>query len=209
MIQPDLNDYALRKRNILRPTHSVPSSPPGSSAVELRLIAEVLRKDRKSTAEFVSLCADWVYPFVRSRLSPEAAEDMVQEIVLTGWQKLPNFRGDSSLRRWLLGIAHHKVEDHYRKRLQEALVQEEDGQSEPAAVAEFVERSEAAERREQVERVLEMLPELYRLALIWRYREGRSIREIAQQTGKTEKSIERLMARARESFKRSWNDATF
>jgi len=45
------------------------------------------------------------------------------------------------------------------------------------------------------------------LALLWRYRDGRSIREMADFTGKTEKAMERLLARAREHFRRRWNDA--
>jgi DNA-directed RNA polymerase specialized sigma24 family protein len=44
------------------------------------------------------------------------------------------------------------------------------------------------------------------LALIWQYRDEKSIREMAQLTGKTEKAMERLLSRARESFKRRWND---
>jgi len=206
VIRPSKNDYALRA-GFLRPADSI-SPPPGTLEDEQRLIAEVLKKDRKSTAEFVSLCADCVYPFVKNRVRPEITDDLVQEILLAAWQKLSSFRGDSSLRQWLLGIAHHKVQDHYRKRIQEGLVQEEADHSQQQAVAEFEERLEAGDRREQFDRVLKLLPDLYRVALIWRYRDGHSIREIARETGKTEKSIERLLARARESFKRSWNDAT-
>src|SRR4051794_31773669 len=84
-----------------------------------RLVSAVLRKDRKATAEFVSLCADSVYPFVRWRLVPriEAIEDLMQEILMAAWQRLPDFRGEAPLRSWFLGIARHKVEDYYRKRI--------------------------------------------------------------------------------------------
>jgi DNA-directed RNA polymerase specialized sigma24 family protein len=43
--------------------------------------------------------------------------------------------------------------------------------------------------------------------LLWRYLENRSVREMAQLAGKTEKAIERLLARAREQFRRRWNRA--
>ncbi|HKW25639.1 MAG TPA: sigma factor, partial [Terriglobales bacterium] len=97
------------------------STQPGK-ADDQNLVAEVLAKDRKATAEFVARCADCVYPFVRRRLLPNTAmaEDLVQEIVLAAWQNLSGFRGDSDLRAWVLGIARHKVEDHYRKRLRQA-----------------------------------------------------------------------------------------
>ncbi len=61
--------------------------------------------------------------------------------------------------------------------------------------------------QKKAQRVLASLPEAYCLALLWRYQEERSAREMAQLTGKTEKAIERLLARAREHFKRRWNHA--
>src|SRR5436305_13093109 len=59
-----------------------------------RLISEVLRKDRKATAEFVARCTDYVYPFVYHRVMPrtEVVEDLTQEILLAAWQSLLNFR---------------------------------------------------------------------------------------------------------------------
>ena len=70
---------------------------------EVELVAAVLRKDRKATAEFVSLCSDWIYPFVCRRLLPRAemVEDLMQEILISAWQNLANFRGDARLRAWL------------------------------------------------------------------------------------------------------------
>jgi RNA polymerase sigma-70 factor (ECF subfamily) len=91
--------------------------PAGEASVsyDKRLVAEVLAKDHKATAEFVVLCADAVYPFVRRRLMPNTAsvDDLTQEILLTAWQNLEGFRGDSRLRTWILGITRHKVEDYY------------------------------------------------------------------------------------------------
>jgi DNA-directed RNA polymerase specialized sigma24 family protein len=58
----------------------------------------------------------------------------------------------------------------------------------------------------RVQTILADLPEAYGLALIWRYRDNRSLREMTELTGKTEKAMERLLARARESFRRRWNN---
>ena len=54
--------------------------------------------------------------------------------------------------------------------------------------------------------VLESLPERYRAALLWRYWERRSAQEMATQTGRSAKAIERLLARARQQFRRGWKD---
>ncbi len=175
------------------------------------LVAAVLHKDRKATAEFVERYADAVYSYVRSRVvpRPEAADDLVQEVFLAAWQSLKAFRGDASLRQWILGIARHKVEDYYRRRLRQLEIPESEGDSELeiAVVPRFEEELDRALQREKVRQVLATLPESYGLALLWRYQEDRSAREMAEMTGKTEKAIERLLARARESFRRSWEHA--
>src|SRR5438094_3564228 len=88
------------------------------------LAAAILRKDRKATAEWVSLYADSVYTYVRRRLVPRAdrVDDVVQEVFLAAWESLGQFegKGNSSLGSWLLGIARHKVEDYYRRCLRQA-----------------------------------------------------------------------------------------
>jgi RNA polymerase sigma-70 factor (ECF subfamily) len=177
----------------------------------MRLVAEVLRKDRKATAEFVSRYTDSVYSYVRRRVMPrtEVAEDLLQEVFVAAWQGLKNYRGDASLRNWLLGIARHKVDDYYRKRLRtfDWPDSEDESVAEPSVIPIYEEQIDRALLQNKTQRVLASLPEAYGLVLLWRYQEGRSAREIAQLIGKTEKAIERMLARAREHFKRRWNDA--
>lgn len=187
-------------------THVASGGPAKSQEAEL--VSAVLRKDRKATAEFVSLCSDWIYPFVRRRLSPrtEMIEDLMQEILISAWQNLATFRRDVELRGWVIGIARHKVDDYYRKRIRELAIDENDLETEAALSPRMEEKLEAAAEQERVERTLAQLPEAYGLALIWRYRDGKSLREMAEVIGRTEKAMERLLARARESFKKRWND---
>ena len=102
-----------------------PAEPPVGPELlseDAQLVAAVLRKDRKATAEFVSRFADPLYRYVRSRLAPrtDLVEDLVQEVFLAAWQHLDGFRAASSLHGWLMGIARHKVEDYYRGVLRQA-----------------------------------------------------------------------------------------
>lgn len=194
------------------PAAPVPPRPPAGGGLpdESRLVAAVLRKDRKATAQFVARYADPVYAYVRHRLAPRAdlAEDIVQEVFLAALASLERFRGASSLRSWLLGIARHKVEDYYRERLREP---------EPLGGAEDLEPpderpllDEAIDRQRmqaKTQDVLRQLPEAYAAVLLWRYWEGRSVGEIAAATVKTDKSVERLLARARARFRALWEQA--
>ncbi|MGH8209441.1 MAG: RNA polymerase sigma factor, partial [Steroidobacteraceae bacterium] len=174
------------------------------------LVDEVLRKDRKATAELVARHADDVYDYVKRRLAGrvDLVEDVVQETFLAAWGSLAGFQGEAPLRIWLLGIARHKVADHYRRRLRE-IVQWADDDS---AVAEAVECPDPVEElsRHEVGRrareVLAELPERYGLILTWRYWQQRTVRQMAIETGGSEKAVEQLLARARTAFKKRWNE---
>ena len=173
------------------------------------LVAAVLKKDRKASAEFVARFADGIYSYLRSRLAPryDHVEDLVQETFLAAWGNLSRYESSGSLRSWLLGIARHKVEDYYRARLraQDSVEQEEEDGPVLASPPGFHELLEQKQLRIRTQQVLAMLPEQYRLALIWRYWDKASAHEMAIKTGKTEKAIERLLARARAEFRERWS----
>jgi RNA polymerase sigma-70 factor (ECF subfamily) len=180
-----------------------------NSEQERELVAAILRKDRKATARFVAEYTDGIYGYVRHRLAPRAdlVDDVVQDIFLAALGSLANFLGNAPLRSWLLGIARHKVEAYYRQRLREPEPLADGGHgSEPAAggtpIDELIDRKRLEAK---TQRVLRQLPESYSLALLWRYWESRSVREMAVATGKTEKAIERLLARARARFRDLWD----
>ena len=175
---------------------------------ERDLVAAILQRDRKAAAEFVSRYADPIYGYVSRRLAPRAdlVEDVVQDVFLVALQKLETFAMQSSIVGWLLGIARHKVEDFYRAQLREPdpFPDDTDGFDAGSVESNLDEVIDAARAQEKTRRILEQLPAVYASVLLWRYWEGRTAKEMAAQTGKTEKSIERLLARARVHFKRLW-----
>jgi RNA polymerase sigma-70 factor (ECF subfamily) len=174
---------------------------------DVALVTAVLQRDRKATVEFVNTYTDAVYSFIRRRLSPrhDLVDDLVQEVFIAAWENLNSFRGTSLLRTWLLGIARHKVEDYYRRLLQAAQPLDPAVAEEMPATQLDIEAIADRDRTEQRARqVLEELPELYRVALRWRYWEKRSARQMAEATGRSEKAVERLLARAREQFRMRW-----
>ena len=184
-------------------------SLPAVCAEDRDLVHAVLRKDRKAAADFIDRYADPVYAYVRQRLAPKTdqVDDLVQDVFLVALENLQTFAGDSSVRTWLIGIARHKVEDHYRALLRtHATIAEWDDESDVVA-ASFPDLDALIDQsrlEEKTRRILSQLPEAYRLALMWRYWEQRGADEMAAQAGKTEKAIERLLARARARFKQLW-----
>lgn len=164
----------------------------------------VHRKDRKATAEFVQQHADSLYAYVLARVRPNVAdaEDLTQEVFLAAYRSIGEYRAAASLKAWLFGIARHKVEDYYRARMREAEVEEAE-----AGTSVSMELDSALDRdqlQEQVVLIMDDLPELYRLLLKWRYWDEKRTHEIAAALSRTPKAVERMLARARERFRREW-----
>jgi len=184
-------------------------TPAADREGESALLAALMAKDRKATAEFLSRYSDSIYAFIRSRLAPryDVVDDLVQEVFLTAWKNIRDYRHEAPLQAWLMGIARHKVEDYYRARLREPDPLPDAASDSPAAsvTPDFELSLDREEVRSKTWRVMTGLPEQYRLALMWRYWEKISARDMAQRAGKTEKAIERLLARAREQFRERWN----
>ena len=173
------------------------------------LVAGVLKRDRKATAEFVARFADPLYGYIRSRLAPhyDHVEDLVQETFLSALENLSSYTASGPLQGWLMGIARHKVEDYYRARLRapEPIDDVNPDGDFLASAPKVHQLMEDAQLRKKTQQVLTSLPDPYRLALIWRYWDKASAREMALKTGKTEKAIERLLARARAEFRERWS----
>jgi RNA polymerase sigma-70 factor (ECF subfamily) len=178
---------------------------------DAELVRAVLQRDRKATAEFVSSYSDTIYTYVRRRLVPrlDLVDDLVQDVFVAALECLPSFTGASSLRTWLLGIARHKIEDYYRECLKQPAALsdlDEEGDEPRQPPIPYDEVLDGARRQQRVMQVLGSLSEPYRAVLLWRYWEKRSARDMSALTGKTEKAIERLLARARREFRRRWNE---
>jgi RNA polymerase sigma-70 factor (ECF subfamily) len=180
----------------------------GAKRSDLELVSALLGKNRKAAAEFVLLYSDPIHAYVHQRLIPRAdlVDDIVQEVFLAAWGSLERFEGRSTLKTWLLGIARHKVENYYRTRLREphSLDLDESSLPEIAEEPKFDLAIDVERTMERTRSVLAELPESYSLLLLWRYWEKKSVREMAESIGRTEKAVERALARAREQFRRRW-----
>lgn len=195
---------------------NLPVSPPESSvpsrpfASDLALAAAILARDRKATARLIELHSDAVHRYVWKRLTPriEMVDDLVQEVFLAAWSGLASFNGTATLRSWLISIARHKVEDHYRRALNgHWQTLDAEGEIEiPAEPVDLPGQMDARRISERAEQTLAALPYEYAVALRWRYWDERSAREMAEATGRSEKAIERMLARARARFKTLWEE---
>lgn len=128
--------------------------------------------------------------------NPSLAEDAVQEAMIKAWQSLPGFRGDSSLRSWILRITHNTAISMLRLR-REAVMAPEDLPDIPGGI-DPARSSAALSDLRDVRRALEGLDELSRSVVILREVEGMSYQEIADTLQVPVSTVKTRLLRARQ-----------
>jgi RNA polymerase sigma-70 factor (ECF subfamily) len=122
-------------------------------------------------------------------------DDVCQEVFLAAWRGLPAFRGESSPRTWLIGIARRIAWSHLRRarhRRTQAWGRHEPGV--PAPQIAHIQRQEALRR---LERRLEGLDEARRAAFVLRHLLQMSTQDVASLTGTTPAVIRSRVREAR------------
>ncbi|MBK1883572.1 sigma-70 family RNA polymerase sigma factor [Luteolibacter pohnpeiensis] len=67
------------------------------------------------TPERLMAEADALYGFAMMRMRDHHhAEELVQDAILTAWRKRGDFKGESSIKTWLIGILRFKILDFHR-----------------------------------------------------------------------------------------------
>lgn len=135
----------------------------------------------------------------RMLASDRDAEDVVQEVFLTAYQKLHGFKGDAALRTWLYRLGINQCLDVLRsksaKRGQatKSIEEEQDFDRMPTA---RVRPSDTASRVD-LERAIELLPEGCRAAFLLHDVEGFEHRQIADMLGIAEGTSKSQVHKAR------------
>lgn len=133
------------------------------------------------------------------------AEELTQETFFAAVAELQRGREVELPLPWLLGIARHKLVDHYRReeRQRRRLVAVEDEiprASEPVAW-------EGPAARERATEALAAVGERQRAALVLRYMDGLSVPQVAEALGTSVHATESLLARGRETFRRAYSES--
>lgn len=72
--------------------------------------------DALAPEQWVDLYGDLMYRYTLSRVSDtETAQDIVQEALVAAIQSFKRFKGQSSIKTWLVAILKRKIVDHYRR----------------------------------------------------------------------------------------------
>ncbi len=70
--------------------------------------------------KWLQMYGDYLFRYALFRLGQEEpARDIVQETLIAAWKAKKKFRGDSTIRTWLVGILKHKITDHIRQQIRD------------------------------------------------------------------------------------------
>ncbi len=107
-----------------------------------------------------------------------AAEDLLQDLMLAAWRGAAAFRGDSAVRTWLLGIAHHLWLQELRRRSRRPRPSE-DGEAQLARLHEPELRPDEAAAG-GLRQALDALPEDLRTAVDLTFGQGLRLQDAAR-----------------------------
>ena len=163
-----------------------------------RLLIEAAQKDPSRFAELYELHFNRVYAYVARRVRDRAeTQDLTAHVFQQALANLGKFKWRGApFAAWLYRIASNAIADHARRNMRES----NDLQSATETTAAAVDLEEV-ERRARLFRAVDKLPDDQRRVIVLRFSEEKSIREIADELGRSEGAIKQLQFRGLENLR--------
>ncbi|MCX6817064.1 MAG: RNA polymerase sigma factor [Candidatus Beckwithbacteria bacterium] len=149
--------------------------------------------------------------FIRRKIGDQQdVEDVVQDTMISILDSQFNFKGDSSLETWVLGIAKHEISDFYRRKKIKQIVF-----SRLPFLKELVSEAlgpelayQELETKKRILQTLKNLSEGYSKILRLKYIDELSMKEIGKKLDLTVKAVESRLTRARLAFQKIYVQET-
>jgi RNA polymerase sigma-70 factor (ECF subfamily) len=140
-----------------------------------------------------------VYGYLLDRCGDRTtAEDLTSETFLAAVRAVQTPQGADPSMPWLIGVARHKLVDHWRRRARDSRLIDDLSGSAYDTDDPWDERLSALDAAETLGR----MGEHHRLALTLRYVDGLSVPEVASLLERTVHATEALLVRARVAFRK-------
>ena len=172
---------------------------------EIELVEKLKQGNPDAVEQMYNANVDRVYSLVFNQVDRdhEVAQEIVQETFIAAVKSVKYFQVRSSIFTWLCSIANRKVADYYRRKKREDkhrvgydIELEKMSDSSQGTTA----HGETEDLNIVVRQALSKLPLHYRQAIIFKYVEGFSVSDIGEIMGRTDKSVEGLLTRARKEL---------
>lgn len=139
------------------------------------------------------------YLFHRCGRDRGLAEELTQETFVEAIHSRRRFAGRNDPVAWVIGIARHRLADHFRR-----LERSERRLLALAARREADPVAPSHEPDDELASALAALPAMQRAAVVLRYVDDLPVREVARLLGRSEKAVESLLSRGRDGLRRTY-----
>ena len=146
---------------------------------DLFLLRRINEGDDDAVRELYAQYGQRLYAYaLRITNEPATAEDVVQHTLVTVWKAAKNFRGESRLITWLLGIVHHTAIKMIRNKTESLneTAQENIPENQPT----LEEQAQSQETKRWIQDGLQSLSSEHRMVLELVFYQGLSLNEVAQ-----------------------------
>jgi RNA polymerase sigma-70 factor, ECF subfamily len=184
--------------NTVLSAHPPHASGGGSSNErELGLLRQVAAQDRTAFKELYLIYHRRLARFLmRMTARHDLIEEVINDTMWTVWQKAADFRGDSLVSTWIVGISYRRALKALRRHHAARPIYAEEPAAAPDPQIED-------ENRQWLDRALAELPLEQRMVLEFSYLLGHSCEEIAQIMQCPVNTVKTRMFHAREKLRRS------
>ncbi len=188
------------------PPRSASTTVVGSGIGDAQLVEDARHGDRDAFGELVRRYERRLLRVI-GRFVPdeEFAKDLAQETFIRVYERMDRFDPSKRFGPWLFRIGVNLTLDYLRKRKRRgrwSLFSESPLEKGPDPAED--DPRQARDLEQEVARVLEEIPEKYRMVLVLRDLENFPTSEIAAITGRKEATIRWRLAEARNRFRKLW-----
>lgn len=172
---------------------------------DYELVAETL-KNKEAYGKIIERYEGPLFRYIRrlTNVSPEDAEDLLQEVFIKAYQNLRDVDKRQKFSSWMYRITRNHVISHFRKHQArpEGHRLELDDHAFESLVGECYADSpfDKEQLREQMDKILKKMDQKYREVLVLKYFQEKSYDEISYILNKPSGSVATLLRRAKKQF---------
>jgi len=168
----------------------------GDDDSERELLARIARSDRAAMQKLYFVYHRRLHRFLARTLPPDQVDEVINDTMFVVWRHAGDFRGDSRLSTWLLGIAYRLALKRLKRNGARSSASLDQLDAVEAGLADDSGASQR-EQREWIDRALRTLPAPQRLTIELAYFMGHSCDEIAVMTATPVNTVKTRLFHAR------------